>query len=186
MRGPFRILRLPCKLYPAWSSKLAAVPWLTGCVCRANSSAEHLGALDRPSQRRLGIAPRCRFHQAVQRRQQLRVVQDRGGRRPPPGRRIRSGGNAPFRVAGPSTPRFQRNGGWRMCVASATAVTPPQPISRASLAAHNRRDRSLSALSCSKLPPDPGDGLCVLHPQVIAQSPSWHNTKFTKLFFYKP
>jgi len=31
-QAPSRVLRLPCKLYPAWSSKVATVPWLTGCV----------------------------------------------------------------------------------------------------------------------------------------------------------
>ncbi len=77
MRGPFARLAVA----------LQAVPRLVeqgrhGAVAhRMRLPGQFLGqrarALDRPSQRRLGIAPRGRFHQAVQRRQQLRVVQDR-------------------------------------------------------------------------------------------------------------
>jgi hypothetical protein len=48
-----------------------------------------------------------------------------------------------FRVEESSTPA--RTVFCDICVASATAITPPQPISRVSLVAHNRRDRSLSA-----------------------------------------
>ncbi len=67
-------------------------------------------------------------------------------RRPPPGRRMRSGGSAAFPRRGAFNSAIPaRTVDGDMCVASATAVTPPQPISRASLAAHNRRDRSLSA-----------------------------------------
>ncbi len=102
-------------------------------------------ALDRPSQRRFRIAPRCRFHQASSAGNNcgsFTIMR----RRPPPGLRMRSGGSAAFPRRGVFNSAIPaRTVRLRHCVASATAVTPPQPISRASLAAHNRRDRSLSA-----------------------------------------
>ncbi len=144
-------------------------------------------ALDRPSQRRLGIAPRCRFHQAVQRRQQLRVVQDRAAAssaRP---------ADALGRQRGLSASRglqlrdSSANGGWRhvrcFCHSRHASPTHFQGLARRPQPPRPLVERPLKL---SKLPPNPGDGLCVLHPQVIAQSPCWHNTKFTKLFFYKP
>ena len=61
--------------------------------------------------------------------------------------RCRCGGNAAFPRRGVFSSAIPaRTVVCDICVASATAVTPPQPISRASLAAHNRRERSLRPL----------------------------------------
>ena len=143
--APSRVLRLPCKLYPAWSSKVATVPWLTGCACRVNSSASVRLLLivqrsgDSGSPRDVGST---RPSSAGNNCGSFRMAR----RRPPPVLRIRSGGNAAFSRRGVFNSAIPAR--TVVCdtrVASATAVTPPQPISRASLAAHNRRDRSLSA-----------------------------------------
>ena len=119
--APSRVLRLPCKLYPASSSKVATVLWLTGCVCRANSSANVRVLLivhrsgDSGSPREVGST---KPSSAGSNCGSFRIAR----RRPPPGRRMRSAAARPFRVAGPSTPRFQRERWMATC-----ALLLPQP-----------------------------------------------------------
>ncbi len=119
--APSRVLRLPCKLYPASSSKVATVLWLTGCVCRANSSANVRVLLivhrsgDSGSPREVGST---KPSSASSNCGSFRIA---GGVLRPAGGCARAAAR-PFRVAGPSTPRFQRERWMATC-----ALLLPQP-----------------------------------------------------------
>ena len=109
-------------------------------------------------------------------------------RRPPPGLRMRSGGNAALSASWSLQFRDSgANGALRhaRCFGHGRHASPAD---FQGLAGRPQPPRPLveRPLKLSKFPPNPGDDLCVLHPQVIAQSARHHNTKFTKLFFYNP
>jgi len=90
-----------------------------------------------PTQRLFGITPCRGVNQLLQRRSQARIK----GCRPPPARRTTPG--VRFRPASNSRcPR--RIVVFAIPVARITAETPLRPITRASVAAHRRRYRSLS------------------------------------------
>src|SRR5579872_3588381 len=168
--APSRVLRLPCKLYPAARSRRRTVLSLTGCPWPVNSRAK-ARVLLQVQQRGIRIAPGHGVYQPLQGRNQFRVL--RGLALPPTPRLAQARRDRQVGLRGlgrqlglpTADGRGRQAGGVSHSLNTAPAIG--RGLRRGPLASHPLVHDGLQR---TILRLDPLDGECVLHHRVKIQN----------------